>query len=435
MATINFRIRNNSNKPTSIKVIFVNGKETQLELKTGFSILPSEWSEEKKLPKQTKAENKLISANLLKLRSYIFEKHNQDAGSGIVIDSHWMKLKIDECFNRLEVTDNSYLVNHVQYIIDNAANRKIKVKGGFKIGLSESRKKGYEAFLNISKEYEAKLKKQITFMSINESFVSKFETWLMNEKKYSVNYSGKQIDNLKTVCLDAIKCEIPTNNFVKQIQGFSEADEDRFIVTLSFDDLDKIRTSDKIVNDSHINARKWLLIGCEIGQRGGDLLSITKDDIRYKSGNMYIDVIQQKTKKSVTIGVINPHIIDIIENGFPHKISTQKMNDYIKKVCELAEINEIIEGKKYDEITKRKKLNFYPKYELVTTHSFRRSFATNYYKIIPTPILIAITGHSKESEFLKYINKHEDKDANADLFMKFYEQINQNKEPQLKKVL
>lgn len=435
MATINFRIRNNSNKPTSIKVIFVNGKETQLELKTGFSILPSEWSEEKKLPKQTKAENKLISANLLKLRSYIFEKHNQDVGAGIVIDSHWMKLKIDECFNRLEVTDNSFLVNHVQYIIDNAANRKIKVKGGFKIGLSESRKKGYEAFLNIAKEYEVKLKKQITFMSINESFVSKFETWLMNEKKYSVNYSGKQIDNLKTVCLDAIKCEIPTNNFVKQIQGFSEADEDRFIVTLSFDDLDKIRTSDKIVNDSHINARKWLLIGCEIGQRGGDLLNITKDDIRYKSGNMYIDVIQQKTKKSVTIGVINPNIIDIIENGFPHKISTQKMNDYIKKVCELAEINESIEGKKYDEITKRKKLNFYPKYDLVTTHSFRRSFATNYYKIIPTPILITITGHSKESEFLKYINKHEDKDANADLFMKFYEQINLNREPRLKKVL
>lgn len=435
MATINFRIRNNSNKPTSIKVVFVNGKETQLELKTGFSILPSEWSEEKKLPKQTKAENKSISSNLLKLRSYIFEKHNKDVGSGITINSNWLKLKIDECFDRVEASDKSFLINHIQYIIDNAAIRKIKIKGGFKIGLSESRKKGYEAFLGIIKEYEKKLKRQIEFMSINEAFVSKFESWLMNEKNYSVNYSGKQIDNLKTVCLDAVKCEIPVNNYAKLIQGFSEADEDRFIVTLSFDDLDKIRTSDKIVNDSHINARKWLLIGCEIGQRGGDLLNITKDDIRFKSGNMYIDVIQQKTKKSVTIGVINPHIIYIIENEFPRKISTQKLNDYIKKVCELAEVDDVIEGKKYDETTKRKKLDFYPKHELVTSHSFRRSFATNYYKIIPTPILIAITGHSKESEFLKYINKHEDKDANADLFMKFYEQINQNKKPQLKKVL
>lgn len=435
MATINFRIRNNSNKPASIKVIFVNGSNTQIELKTGFSILPSEWSDEKKLPKQTKAENKLLSSNLVKLKSFIFDKHNQDSASGITIDSLWLKNKIDQCFNRVEKTDTGILVNHVQYIIDNAATRKIKAKGGFKIGLSESRKKGYEAFLGIIKEYEKKLKKQIEFMSINEGFVSKFETWLMNDKNYSVNYAGKQIDNLKTVCLDAIKCEIPVNSYVKLIQGFTESDEDRFIITLSFDDLEKIRTSNKIVNDSHLNARKWLLIGCEIGQRGGDLLNITKDSIRYKGGNMYIDVIQQKTKKSVTIGVINPHIIDIIENDFPHKISTQKLNEYIKKVCELAEVNERTEGKKYDEVSKRKKLDFYPKNELITTHSFRRSFATNYYRIIPTPILINITGHSKESEFLKYINKHEDKDANADLFMKFYEQINQNKEPQLKKVL
>ena len=82
----------------------------------------------------------------------------------------------------------------------------------------------------------------------------------------------------------------------------------------------------------------------------------------------------------------------------------------------------------------RKVLDFYPKHELITTHSFRRSFATNYYKQIPTGVLIGITGHSKESLFLEYINKREDKDANADLFMKFYEQINKDKEPQLRLV-
>jgi hypothetical protein len=34
--------------------------------------------------------------------------------------------------------------------------------------------------------------------------------------------------------------------------------------------------------------------------------------------------------------------------------------------------------------------------------------------------------------FLEYINKREDKDANADLFMKFYEQINKDKKPEMK---
>ena len=120
-------------------------------------------------------------------------------------------------------------------------------------------------------------------------------------------------------------------------------------------------------------------------------------------------------------------------------VSSQKLNEHIKKVCEIAEINEIVEGKKLNPNAKkenpesmRKIRDFYPKWELVTSHSFRRSFATNYYKKIPTAVLIGITGHSKESLFLDYINKSEDKDANADLFMQFYEQLNKDKTPELK---
>jgi integrase len=225
---------------------------------------------------------------------------------------------------------------------------------------------------------------------------------------------------------------------VNQIEGFSESNEDKFIVTLSFEELEQIRTAE-VTNPALYNARNWLLIGCEIGQRGGDLLKITKNDIRYERGNMYLDIIQKKTGKSVTIGIINSNIIDIIENDFPHEISTQKLNYYIKKVCEIAKIDTIVEGKrlnpkakKENPETMRKVLGFYPKHELITTHSFRRSFATNYYKLIPTGILIGITGHSKESLFLEYINKREDKDANADLFMKFYEQINKDKKPEMK---
>jgi hypothetical protein len=91
----------------------------------------------------------------------------------------------------------------------------------------------------------------------------------------------------------------------------------------------------------------------------------------------------------------------------------------------------MIEGKIYNKDTKRKELKFYEKYRLMTTHCFRRSFATNNYKIYPTPLLIATTGHSKESTFLKYINEPEDKDANADLFRKLYEDINKDKLPQM----
>jgi integrase len=146
---------------------------------------------------------------------------------------------------------------------------------------------------------------------------------------------------------------------------------------------------------------------------------------------MYLDIIQHKTKKAVTIGIIAPHVIKIIENGYPYKISTQKLNLYIKKVCEIAKINVMTEGKIYSKQTKRKELVFCEKHKLITVHSFRRSFCTNYYKLIPTPVLMGISGHSKESIFLKYINKPVDKDDNADIYMKFYETINKEKKPKM----
>ena len=64
-----------------------------------------------------------------------------------------------------------------------------------------------------------------------------------------------------------------------------------------------------------------------------------------------------------------------------------------------------------------KKLCAAPKYEFVTSHIMRRSFASNYYGKIETPLLMNITGHSKESTFLTYIGTHQNKDALADLFM------------------
>jgi len=53
----------------------------------------------------------------------------------------------------------------------------------------------------------------------------------------------------------------------------------------------------------------------------------------------------------------------------------------------------------------RKKYGRFAKWELVSSHIGRRSFATNHFGKIPTPIIIAATGHKSESIFLKYIGK------------------------------
>ena len=454
MASIKFRLRSKANKNVAIKVRVILGRGKQdLELNTGFSINPKDWSETTSRPKQNTTENKIIFNNLKKLESFLFESINTDMGESVVIDAFWLDTKINECFKRVIKNDTGLLVSHIQYIIDNANTRKVKINGGFKIGLSVSTIKNYTLFRNIISEYQTKTKKQILFIEVTKPFIERFTNWLINTKKYSTNYAGKQLEILKTVCIDAEKHEIPVTPYSKTIQHFRESSTDRYIHTLSFGELENIKNVDlsnldqlkefKILNkeltkglsitpDALNNARNWILIGCEIGQRGGDLLKITNDNIRYKGTTIYIDIIQQKTNKNVTIGIIAPHVIDIIENNFPKEVPHQKLNDYVKVVCKLAGIDQVVKGTKLNTETNRKELGNYPKYELIASHCFRRSFATNYYKKIPTAVLIGITGHSKESLFLTYINQREDKDSNADLFMKFYSDLNKDKLPQLK---
>lgn len=420
MATVKFKLRSQANKRVSIYVFLSLGRENLIVLKTGFTINPKEWSKKTNRPAQSTPENKIIFSDLKNLEAYIYEQINIDLGKGVIIDKYWLEIKIKECFNRVDKIDTGLILYHTQYIIDNAETRKIQ--GRNKLGLSKNRIKGYITFKNLFEIYQTKIKKQVHFTDINKTFLDKFINWLIVSKGYSMNYSGKQIDNLKTVCLDAQKMGIPTNDYVNQIQGFSEDNDERYIHTLSFVELEQIRTAE-ITKPYLLNARKWLLIGCEIGQRQSDLMDITPENIRYNNGFMYLDIIQQKTNKNVTIGIIEPNVKEILENDFPHKISSQKLNTYIKEVCLDAGIVEVVKGKKFDSETNRKVLDYFPKYDLITSHSFRRSFATNYYKKMPTPILINITGHSKESLFLSYINKREDKDENANLFMKFYEGI------------
>jgi integrase len=421
MASLKYRIKGSS-KDVTIYVRFSVSRESIFEVKTGFSIDPTNWSSTTNLPKQNSAATKLLYNNLKKLESTIFESLNNSQANGKILNREWLEQTIASCFEReVKKTSAYYLTDHIQYIIDNASTRKIA--GQNRLGLSGARIQSYKSFKKNIEEFEKTIKTQLKLIDLSFTLIEKYKIWLLNKKKFSINYAGKQLDNLRAVGKDALRMDIATNPYVNQMDSFCESDEDRYIVTLSNDELLKIKQTE-MPTSYLVNAKKWLLLGCEIGQRGGDLLNLTKENLRYVDEHLFIDVVQQKTKKEVTIPIGSKEIQFMLENEFPRPISTQNLNSYIKKVCEISGIDEEIEGRLLDVKTNRKVQGKYPKYKLVTSHTFRRSFSSNYYKKIATPILMTITGHSKESMFLKYINKQEDKDENAKLFLQYYHQLN-----------
>ena len=184
-------------------------------------------------------------------------------------------------------------------------------------------------------------------------------------------------------------------------------------IHLSFKEIDQIQAA-KIDKPYLINTRDWLIISCFTGQRISDFMRFNKEMIRVEKNKALIEFDQQKTGKTMTIP-LHSKVMLILEkyNGdFPKRISDQKYNDYLKEVCKSAKLHQKVKGKKQMNISKdplerkvRRVEGMYPKYELVTSHIGRRSFATNHYGKIPTSYLIYVTGHSSEEMFLNYIGK------------------------------
>lgn len=372
--------------------------------KTGLLINSKEWSSETKLPKQNNSANKNTTTDLLKLKVFILEKFNDAQKENTTINKQWLSYNIDLFFGRItENKQSDLLTDAIQSIIDEAPTRK-NAKGG--IGISKSRINSYTSLKNIIADYQGA--KSFKVKDVNISFAKDFLKYLLNSKGYQKSYALKKIADLKTVCNDADIYGIETNPQYKRIDSTKPKNEN--ILYLTPQELKQIEDAN-LINEAHINARKWLLLGCNIGQRGGDLLKLNETNFVNRNGLEVIELKQQKTNKNVTIPVLET-TKEIIKNGLPYKISIQKFNKYIKKVCEIAEINEMVQGgvitvteKGKGNKQKRKINGIYPKWQLMASHVCRRTFATNLYGILPTPLIMQITAHSSEKMLLNYIGK------------------------------
>ena len=149
------------------------------------------------------------------------------------------------------------------------------------------------------------------------------------------------------------------------------------------------------------------LIGAFTGLRVSDFRRL--EDVNFNSG--YLKVTTRKTGAPVVIP-IHPIVKEILENdfNFSRHIPDQKINKHIKKICRLAKITEKIQTTTIHANRPIKTIT--EKCDLVTTHTARRSAATNMFKAgIPSISIMKITGHTTEKSFMKYIKITEEENA------------------------
>jgi len=414
MGKIGFRIRSKVNKQVGIYVYLYGPFKTRLEAKTGFVVLREEWDVKKMRAKISDEHGVRLNGYLDQLeRHLVFQYNNLHSGSQ-EFTRGWLESQISACFNRPDKDNRSKLTYQIRRYINVADTKRVRSTGS--IGLSYNTIRSYELFEKIIKNFEEYRGQPVLIEHIDKALIDSFTHWMLKVQKYSTNNAGHQLKQIKTICKEADRNGLKVHPFTKHIEGFRQRRSERIIHTISFEEIERIKNLKNLRLELE-NTRKWMLIGFYSGQRVSDLLRLTGAQVRHAINGVYIDLIQQKTGKHVTIGISDPTTINILKEDFPKPTSAILFNRQIKEVCMKAGMVARFKGYKPNPESRRKELGVFPKHELICAHDLRRSFATNYFGKVETPILMQITGHSKESTFLTYIGANHNKDAIADAFM------------------
>jgi hypothetical protein len=252
MATIKFQLLTKGNTETAPIYLRLSIKRGLApRTKIGLHINSKDWSTSN-YPKTNTATNKKLKSDLQKLEAYILDEVNKANSTGEIINTSWLKFKIDIHFKRISENNQSELITDaIQSIIDEAPTRK-NAKGG--LGISQKRIDSYNSLKRVITEYQKE--KNFKVKEVDVKFGKGFLNFLLNKKKYQKSTSLKILADLKTVCTDAEFYGIETNSQYKKIQSAKPNNEN--ILFLNHKELEAIENAD-LINEAHKNARKWLL--------------------------------------------------------------------------------------------------------------------------------------------------------------------------------
>ena len=415
MPSFSYRLKSNVNKNVSIYISFRPPNSKPIFCRTGFNVNPSDWSKSKKRAKPNTPQLKILNNNLNSLESYLSHRVNQDQNKGVSFTNSWLQKSLDEFNNKVENEDLSYLLNLYDELVEGLKLKKAKDGS---IGLKVGTIKNYQTFRLCLTNYEKHVQSRLRITDFGKEEFDGFVSWLINDMNYSKNVINRRAKRMKNLLKYGISKGFNPPFMLELIGNEYSFKTKKYINVITEDEFISIANL-KNLPDYLENIRRWLLIGLSIGQRISDLKKLTPESIRYDDkGIALIDIIQVKGEEPVTVPVDNQIVINILKHKFPRKVSNQRFNDYMKELCEKAGINQVVKGYKKNPLTNRKELVEAPKFELLSSHDMRRSFATYYYdKGVSVNLIMKITGHKRESTFYEYIGRNPNRDVDAYNFL------------------
>lgn len=357
MASIRFNL-NKVRDHNYITLIYHTTSSSRLKMSMGEKVDLKYWDKKKQRVKPTHPNATTINNLLGEIVVFIERVRNEYKIKGV----------------RLSATDLRNLLQNRLYGKDDLLFKNYAVKWQSEMSIKKST-------IKVVKNFVTKINEMYPDLSFDQVTASWHKGFVKRMENYSSSYTHLMLKKMKQITEAAYIDGIHTNLFYQSNKFLTTVNVSDKIF-LNNDELNMLYDGLNEMSDVHRNATIIFLIGAYTGQRYGTYSNIDKKMVLYKGNKKMISIRQlEKTEARVTIPV-SDKLMTLLDMEY-HKISLQKINTYIKEACKIVGIKD---------------------WEKVTSHTARRSFATNAVLAgIEMHLIMKITGHKTESEFRKYV--------------------------------
>ena len=251
-----------------------------------------------------------------------------------------------------------------------------------------------KSLVNVLREFEAYTGKELYTVSFTSMRCEEFIFFLETNKHLRNNSIRNIIGRLITVHNVAHKEGYMARHYLKRPRA-----EDSGMVALSEPELWRIHKMK--VEGSQKDVKNFFLICSFTAFRKGDYPLLNPAQIRD-------EVLEKKASKTLGMSYVplHPIVMEILaeyDYQFPKvDVTSQWCNQVLKSICKQAGITELVvrEFRKGGKLVQECR----PKWELVTTHTARRSAITNLYlRNTPLATIMTLSGHQSINSLFRYI--------------------------------
>jgi integrase len=248
------------------------------------------------------------------------------------------------------------------------------------------------------REFEQNCNYAVDFDTITPTFGDRYTAHLLHKVRLTDNTVAKQVLTLKRFLRWARDRGYTKATGFDRL-GWKRQEPD--IMTLTSAEVASLEQLALPPGGYLANARSLFLLACYTGLRFSDLINIRAEHLRGE----VLRMTTQKTRETVTVP-LKPEALVIVEQllaGLVRPITNQKLNNYLKELGQLAEINAPVEVIRFRGGIRES--NTVAKWERLGCHTGRRTFVTlSLERGVRPETVMKVTGHRGWKSFQRYVN-------------------------------